>query len=90
MKANELLNSLKWQAKNFLKNWLYRNKNILQNLEFPSSQHTQFSHPDFELLHGGFQSRFLQTDNKATPWMENVEGVHRLQLDLHAQLLQHP
>ena len=61
----------------------------MNNLKY-KYQLTQFSEPALELLHGGFQTRFLQADSKATSWMENVVGVDRLQLYLHAQLLQHP
>lgn len=51
---------------------------------------TQLGQPALELLHGGFQARLLKADSKAAPWVEDVVRVHCLQLDLHAQLLQHP
>lgn len=51
---------------------------------------TQLPQPALELLHGGLEARLLRADLQATLGVEDVEGVHRLQLDLHAQLLQHP
>ena len=51
---------------------------------------TQLSQPALELLHGGLEAGFLGADHQAAARVEDVEGVHRLQLDLHAQLLEHP
>ena len=51
---------------------------------------TQLAQPALELLHRSLEPGLLCADLQATLGMEDIEGVHRLQLDLHAQLLQHP
>ena len=51
---------------------------------------TQAGQPALELLHGGLEARLLGADHQPAARVEDVEGVHRLQLDLHAQLLHHP
>jgi len=51
---------------------------------------TQIAQPALELLHGGLEAGLLEADHQAAARVEDVVGVHRLQLDLHAQLLQYP
>lgn len=51
---------------------------------------TQLQQPALQLLHGGLEPRLLAAHAQTALGVEDVEGVHRLQLDLHAELLQHP